>query len=185
MYGTAKEGRRTMKRLLTILTVAGLLALLTTAAVVADDVDTQTVTCTVNGLADAIEAPDDVALSCDRLSSAETAGEDIGTITYGAEADTRDVTVVASSSGAPVAGAKLWIKSTEDLSSIAEYTLLATGSDTAGAVTLKENVVPANSGTTLADDIFLKLDASEVVAGAANLGTPWTYTLTYTLGDLQ
>ena len=172
-----------MKRLLTILTVAGLLALLTTAAVVADDVDTQTVTCTVNGLADVIVAPDDVTLTCARLSSVEA--EDAGTITYGAEADTRDVTVVASSSGAPVAGAKLWIKSTEDLSSIAEYTLLATGSDTAGAVTLKENVVPANSGTTLADDIYLKLDASGVVAGAANLGTPWTYTLTYTLGDLQ
>lgn len=167
---------KTMKRLLTILIAMGLASVLATAAMAATD--TQNVTCTVNGLADAIVAPADVELTCDRKGSAEQVTA--GTITYGTEAATRDVTVqkAVAGEGSEVVGVKLAIRSAT--LSIAAGTEVPT----ATALTLTENVAAADPTTVLADDILLKLDASGVAAGAANLDTPWTYTLTYTLADV-
>jgi len=77
--------------------------------------------------------------------------------------------------GTPVANALLSIKGGD----IGSYASLIVGSDPVATRTLRSNV-PAETGVI--DDIYLKLDASGVAAGAANLGTAWTYTLTYTLG---
>jgi hypothetical protein len=56
--------------------------------------------------------------------------------------------------------------------------LLITGSSGDGSKTL-ENAT--SFGDNSIENIYLKLDASGVTAGASGLNVPWTYTLTYTL----
>ena len=59
----------------------------------------------------------------------------------------------------------------------AGWTLLIEGSASAGSITLKSLTVEDGSIT----DIKFQLDATNVNAGAGNLGTQWTYTVTYTI----
>jgi len=126
-------------------------------------------------LGDTIVAPADEELSVTRGST------DISllplTLTYTvSDASNRDITVSASVGiGTPVADAKLSIQG-GDLGT-AGWTLLIEGSASAGSVTLKSLIVEDGSIT----DIKFQLDATNVNAGAGNLGTQWTYTVTYTI----
>ena len=56
------------------------------------------------------------------------------------------------------------------------------GGDYEPAVRLVTDVAATDSGSIA--DIYLKLDAANVATGASNVGTPWTYTVTYTIADL-
>ncbi|HOC02873.1 MAG TPA: hypothetical protein PKK91_05285 [bacterium] len=161
-----------MKKTLSLLTVLALVGFVC-VPVFADDTDDQSVTCTVNGLLDAINAPEDVTLECARKASVESISA--GTCTYGSDAASRKVTVSAAGTG--VAGATLSIKGGD----LEAYTPLITGSTPAEAVTLKSELAAADPGTAVASDIYLQLDASGVLAGATGLGEAKVYTLTYTL----
>ncbi len=124
--------------------------------------------------ADTITPPAAVSLECVRRGTKESGSL---SLSYIAEAAGKTITVsAAAGTGTAVANAKLYIKGGD----LTTYTLLITESTSETARTL-ENSTPIASGSIA--DIYLKLDATGVEAGAENLDESWTYTLTYTLSQ--
>ena len=75
--------------------------------------------------------------------------------------------------GNPVPGTVLSIKGGDLL----DYQSLIIGANPQGSLILKSDI----SGSGSLNDIYLRLDASEVSPGASYLGSSWEYLLTYTL----
>lgn len=159
-----------MKRLTVILLAAVLCLGLTGVAMAIKD--TQDVLCTINLVEDAITAPVGDVLVTTRGGVVDSVVP--GILTYSTGANGYNITVSATGDG--VENAKLLIKGGD----LGDYTPLITGANPGETAILDVTVEPGIG--EMIEDIVFRLDASGVLAEASGLGTPWTYTVTYTMG---